>query len=146
MPCLDDGASLPYLDAILHNVLRWYPLAPLELHMLTSSNHDDVYGGYSISKGVIVIVNQWFVTVESVYYEDMFPDASHFDPNHHLTVDRKLKDLFVNHFAFGHGRHICPENNLWIAAFAILTVLCIDHAKDSNRDRIEVKPEFSTSL
>jgi hypothetical protein len=36
----------------------------------------------------------------------MFPDASHFDPNHHLTVDRKLKDLFVNHFAFGHGRLI----------------------------------------
>jgi hypothetical protein len=29
MPCLDDGASLPYLDAILRNVLRWYPLSPL---------------------------------------------------------------------------------------------------------------------
>jgi hypothetical protein len=29
MPCLDDRASLPYLDAILHEVLRWYPLTPL---------------------------------------------------------------------------------------------------------------------
>jgi len=34
----------------------------------------------------------------------MFPDASHFDPNRHLTDDGKLKDHFVNHFAFGHGR------------------------------------------
>jgi cytochrome P450 len=29
IPCLDDRASLPYLDAILHEVLRWYPPAPL---------------------------------------------------------------------------------------------------------------------
>jgi cytochrome P450 len=29
MPCLADRASLPYLDAILHEVLRWYPITPL---------------------------------------------------------------------------------------------------------------------
>ncbi|KAG2151675.1 cytochrome P450, partial [Suillus bovinus] len=29
MPCLDDRALLPYLDAILREVLRWYPILPL---------------------------------------------------------------------------------------------------------------------
>jgi hypothetical protein len=38
------------------------------------------------------------------------------------------------------------ENSLWTAASAILAVLHIHHAKDSNGDRIEVKPEFSAGL
>ncbi|KAG1836949.1 cytochrome P450, partial [Suillus subalutaceus] len=143
MPCFDDRASLPYLDAILREVLRWCPVIPLGIPHATSSN--DVYGEYFIPKGVIVMVNQWALSRE----EDMFPDASRFDPSRHLTVDGKLKDPFVNHFAFGHGRRICPgrwfaENSMWTAAAAILAVLRIDHAKDSNGDRIEVMPEFST--
>ncbi|KAG2031493.1 cytochrome P450 [Suillus americanus] len=145
MPCLDDRALLPYLDAILREVLRWYPIAPLGIPHATSN--DDVYGGYFIPKGAIVMVNQWALSRD----EDMFPDASRFDPSRHLTVDGKLKDPFVNHFAFGHGRRICPgrwfvENSLWTAAAAILAVMRIDHAKDSNGNRIEVKPEFSAAL
>jgi hypothetical protein len=38
------------------------------------------------------------------------------------------------------------ENSLWTAASAILAVLRIDHAKDSNGNRIEVKPEFSAGM
>ncbi|KAG2089464.1 cytochrome P450 [Suillus discolor] len=145
MPCLDDRASLPYLDAILREVLRWNPPGPLGIAHATSN--DDVYDGYFIPKGAIVMVNQWALSRD----EDIFPDASRFDPSRHLTVDGKLKNPFVNHFAFGHGRRICPgrwfaENGLWSAAAAILAVLRIDHAKDSNGDRIEVKPEFTTGL
>ncbi|KAG2144722.1 cytochrome P450 [Suillus bovinus] len=145
MPCLDDRASLPYLDAVLCEVLRWYPVAPLGAPHATSN--DDVYDGYFIPKGMIVMVNQWAMSRD----EDIFPDASCFDPSRHLTVDGKLKDSFVNHFAFGHGRRICPgrwfaENGLWTAAATILAVLRIDHAKDSNGNRIEVKPEFTTGM
>ncbi|KAG1726305.1 cytochrome P450 [Suillus lakei] len=145
MPCLDDRPSLPYLDAILREVLRWYPLTPLGIPHATTN--DDVYGGYFIPKGAMVMVNQWALSRD----EDAFPDASRFDPSRYLTVDGKLRDHFVNHFAFGHGRRICPgrwfaENGLWTAAAAILAVLRIDHAKDSNGDKIEVKPEFTTGL
>ncbi|KAG1831323.1 cytochrome P450 [Suillus variegatus] len=145
MPCLDDRASMPYLDAILREVLRWYPVAPLGIPHATSN--DDVYDGYFIPKGAMVMVNQWALSRD----EDVFPNASHFDPNRHLTVDGKLKDPFVNHFAFGHGRRTCPgrwfaENSLWTAAAAILAVLRIDHAKDSNGNKIEVKPDFTTGV
>ncbi|KAG0694249.1 cytochrome P450 [Suillus ampliporus] len=137
MPCLDDRASLPYLDAVLREVLRWYPPAPLG--MAHATLNDDVYGGYFIPKGATIIVNQWAVSRD----EDTFPDASRFDPSRHLTADGQLKDHFVNHIAFGRW---FAENGLWTATAAILAVLRIDHAKDSNGDRIEVNPEFTTGL
>ncbi|KAG2747298.1 cytochrome P450 [Suillus brevipes Sb2] len=145
MPCLDDRTSLPYLEAILHEVLRWYPAAPLGAPHVASN--DDVYSGYFIPKGAVVMVNQWALSRD----EDVFPDASRFDPSRHLTVDGKLKDPLINHFAFGYGRRICPgrwfaENSLWTAAASILAVLRIDHAKDSNGHRIEVKPQFCSGL
>ncbi|KAG2080717.1 cytochrome P450 [Suillus discolor] len=97
MPCLDNRASLPYLDAILREVLRWYPPFPLGIPHATSN--DDVYDGHFIPKGAMVMVNQWALSRD----EDIFPNASRFDP-----IDGKLKSPFVNHFAFGHGRRICP--------------------------------------
>lgn len=93
------------------------------------------------------MVNQWALSRD----EDIFPDASRFDPTRHLTADGQLKDHFVNHFAFGHARRVCPgrwfvQNSLWHAMAAILAVLGIDHARDSNGNKIEVKPEFTTGM
>ncbi|KAG2117063.1 cytochrome P450 [Suillus discolor] len=147
MPCLDDRASLPYIDAILHEVMRWYPPAPLGIAHATSN--DDVYDGHFIPKGAIVMVNQWALSRD----EDIFPDASRFDPSRHLTVDGKLKNPFVNHFCLWSWQAdswlICrwfAENSLWNAFATILAVLRIDHAKDSNGDKIEVKPEYTAGL
>ncbi|KAJ8592745.1 cytochrome P450, partial [Rhizopogon salebrosus TDB-379] len=141
MPSIDDRASLPYLDAILLEVLRWYPASVLGVAHATSQ--DDVYEGYFIPKGALVVVNQWALSRD----EDVFPDASRFDPNRHLTIDGQLKDHVVNHFAFGHGRRICPgrwfaENAMWTAMVTILSVLRIDNARDPNGHKNEIKPEF----
>ncbi|KAG2134135.1 cytochrome P450 [Suillus clintonianus] len=146
MPCLaDDRASLPYIDAILWEVLRCYPFAPLGVPHTTSN--DDVYDGYFIPKGTIIMVNQWALSRD----EEVYPDPSRFDPNRHLTADGQLKEPFTTHFAFGHGRRICPgryfgDHGIWTAATAILAVLRINHAKDSNGNQIEIKPEFTTGL
>ncbi|KAG1723718.1 cytochrome P450 [Suillus paluster] len=139
MPCLDDRPSLPYLSAILREVLRWYPPAPLgsEWYM----RHQMMI----FTTGAVIVGNQWAMSRD----EDTYPDASRFDPSRHLTVDGQLTDPFANLFVFGHGRRVCPgrwfaENTLWTAAAAVLAVLHVDHAKDSNGDRIEVKPEYTT--
>ncbi|KAJ8592746.1 cytochrome P450 [Rhizopogon salebrosus TDB-379] len=142
MPSIDDRALLPYLDAIFLEVLRWCP--PIPLGVAHATSQDDVYDGYFIPKGAIVMVNQWALSRD----EDMFPDASRFDPNRHLTIDGQLKDRVVNHFTFGHGRRICPgrwfaENAVWTAMATILSVLRIDCARDPNGHKIEIKPEFT---
>ena len=47
----DDRASLPYIEAIYREVMRWQPVTPLGLAHSTSE--DDIYKGFYIPKGNI---------------------------------------------------------------------------------------------
>ncbi|OJA20204.1 hypothetical protein AZE42_04623 [Rhizopogon vesiculosus] len=83
--------------------------------------------------------------------EEIFPDASRFDPGRHLTIDGQLKEHIVNHFAFGHGRRICPgrwfaENAVWTAMATILSIVRIDYARDPHGQKIEIEEEYTAGL
>lgn len=59
LPTFADRARLPYIQAIVLEVLRWNPAVPLGLaHRLTQ---DDVYRGWVIRKGTVVWANIWYV-------------------------------------------------------------------------------------
>ncbi|KAH7889235.1 cytochrome P450 [Phlebopus sp. FC_14] len=49
LPTLEDRASLPYIDAIFRETLRWHPVIPLSIPHATVET--DVYQGYYIPKG-----------------------------------------------------------------------------------------------
>lgn len=57
LPSFADQDSLPYLTAIVKELLRWEPLFPFSVPH--RSTVDDVYGGYHIPAGTIVIPNTW---------------------------------------------------------------------------------------
>jgi cytochrome P450 len=78
LPTLADQPSLPYVDALVKEVLRWNPVAPLGKptgfpprlfrNRLTAGvppgvahvpAEDDFYEGYLIPKGSSVIANIW---------------------------------------------------------------------------------------
>ena len=59
LPTLDDFDSLPYIRAMIKEVVRWGPVVPLGL--LHSVLKDDVYENYFIPKGTTVIGNIWYV-------------------------------------------------------------------------------------
>ena len=59
LPTFADRPNLPYVDALVKEVLRWNPVAPLGLPHVTFS--DDVFEGYHIPKDSILIANIWFV-------------------------------------------------------------------------------------
>ncbi|EAU82679.2 OrdA protein [Coprinopsis cinerea okayama7 len=57
LPTPDDYKSLPYIEAIIKEILRWGPVAPLGLpHCAT---RDEIYEGYYIPKGTKILANIW---------------------------------------------------------------------------------------
>ncbi|TFK58798.1 cytochrome P450, partial [Pluteus cervinus] len=74
LPNFGDRDSLPYVNAIVKEVLRWHPVSPLGLpHRLTQ---DDWYNGYFLPKGTIVVSNIYGINRDP----DMFPNPDKFDP------------------------------------------------------------------
>jgi cytochrome P450 len=59
LPSFQDRNELPYIDAIVKEVLRWHPVAPMGLPHMTTE--DDVCEGYLIPKGALLLPNIWYV-------------------------------------------------------------------------------------
>ena len=60
LPTFADEPSLPYVNAVLKELLRWHTVAPIALpHRAVA---DDEYNGYHIPAGTIVSVNVWSVS------------------------------------------------------------------------------------
>lgn len=57
LPTFADRERLPYICAIVKEVLRWRPVGPIGLPHQTSQ--DDTYEGYFIPKGTLVLLNFW---------------------------------------------------------------------------------------
>ena len=81
LPDFSDQDALPYVQAVLKEVLRWHPVTPLgvSLHVmifmgdnkmitLTGGPHkvtvSDVYEGYYIPAGSIIIPNAWYAPLQ----------------------------------------------------------------------------------
>lgn len=59
LPTMADRSRLPYINAIVKEVLRWHPVAPMAIpHM---STEDDTWGKYFIPKGSVILPNIWLV-------------------------------------------------------------------------------------
>ena len=57
LPELEDRESLPYINAIIMECLRWHPVVPIGVpHRCVA---DDEYKGYFIPKGTVVVGNAW---------------------------------------------------------------------------------------
>jgi cytochrome P450 len=59
LPDLNDVPDLPYIRACVKESLRWMP--GFLLGVPHECTQDDVYMGYRIPEGAIVVMNVWFV-------------------------------------------------------------------------------------
>ncbi|KAK7062611.1 hypothetical protein VNI00_000099 [Paramarasmius palmivorus] len=143
LPDFTDRGSLPYVDALVLEVLRWSPVAPLGLpHMVTK---DDEYRGYHIPAGTTIMGNSWTILHDPRTY----PEPMQFKPERFLTKDPAILDP-VN-VAFGYGRRICPgrfmaQAQLWISIACILHSFDIGPGKDEQGRSIHTEAAFASGM
>ncbi|TCD64635.1 hypothetical protein EIP91_003837 [Steccherinum ochraceum] len=130
LPDFSDRDDLPYVEAILKELMRFHTVIPLSGPRSTLK--DDFLNGYLIPKDTTIIPNSWEMSHDPEVYADPFL----FNPDRFLGENPELnpKELF-----FGFGRRICPGQHLadvstWLACAMSLAVFDIQRTKDSPPD------------
>ena len=104
LPDFSDYGQIPYLDALVSEVLRWNPGAPLGLFHAASK--DGYYNGYFIPKGSMIAPNVWAILHDETVYGQQPVD---FIPERFLTENGEKNNLVPDpDAAFGFGRRLCP--------------------------------------
>ncbi|KAJ6508665.1 cytochrome P450 [Mycena sanguinolenta] len=144
LPGFEHRSELPYCEAIVREIFRWRPITPVAIAHAT--NEDDVYEGYLIPKGTIILPNVWAM----VHDEAMYPDPDTFKPERFLNADGTLNsdDLIIG---FGFGRRICAgrhaaDATLWAATVSLLATFNIAKAKDAAGKEIEIENVFTDGM
>ncbi|KZV72773.1 cytochrome P450 [Peniophora sp. CONT] len=154
LPTFADQDSLPYVNALVKEVFRWYPVTSLAVpHALTE---DDVYEGMFIPGGSTVIGNVWAILHDPALY----PSPESFIPEHFISTDNggsypaeacKDGEPPFPHVAFGFGRRICPGRALamtsvWLTVASILAMFKITPAKDESGADIPIVQTWSSGI
>ncbi|KAK1226459.1 hypothetical protein PQX77_010543 [Marasmius sp. AFHP31] len=141
LPDFNDRDSLPYVNAIVAEVLRWHP--PLPLSVPHRAVNDDVYAGYHIPAGATVIGNAWAIMHDENLYG---PDVEKFNPDRFMRTDGK-NPPFPDQ-VFGFGRRICPGqdfamNSLYLTISNILASYTIAKPLDENGHEVDPKIDYN---
>ncbi|KDR82762.1 hypothetical protein GALMADRAFT_238276 [Galerina marginata CBS 339.88] len=139
----DDRESLPYVEALFREVLRWRPVLPLGV--AHSTTVEDIYRGHYIPKGATVIANIWAISHDPKKFEK--PEA--FDPDRYF--DDKGNLIAEEIYAFGFGRRVCVGRHLaastvWLAIAATLSTFSIRKKKDAFGNEIPLDGKYTDRL
>ncbi|EAW13763.1 cytochrome P450 [Aspergillus clavatus NRRL 1] len=100
MPSFDDLDQLPFINAIISELLRWRPISPIAVPHAVMQ--DDEYMGYFIPRGATIVANQYGMNMD----ESIFGDPTRFRP------ERYIENPELPVAAFGFGRRACPGHRL----------------------------------
>ncbi|KAI0827782.1 cytochrome P450 [Trametes gibbosa] len=142
LPDFTDRERLPYVTAVMKEVFRWHPAAPVGIpHRL---REDDFYKGFHIPRGAIVVGNIWSLTHDPVKYPDPFV----FKPERYLREEDGTFDCSTNdpsRYTFGFGRRVCPgrflaEDSMWLTVAQMLSVYSIANPEGCPMPKLEFLP------
>ena len=147
LPNLSDRERLPYITALVEEVLRWRNIMIAGFPHVATENLS--YQGYHIPKNSILIPHMWAIDHDPKVFSD--PDS--FIPERWLTPDGEhlLGPQELSHFAFGFGRRVCPGRHfvtavIWLHVASILATFDILKCKDEYGNDIEPEATCTTGL
>lgn len=136
LPVMSDRPNLPYLECVLLETFRWYPVAPLTLpHRVIQ---EDEYRGYRIPANSTVYPNIYAITRD----ERIFPDPEVFIPERFDGIQPGPAPLDPRELVFGIGRRVCPgssiaEATMYLVMANLIATMDITKARDKNGKEIE---------
>ena len=142
LPQFEDRDRLPYVNAVVNEVFRWHPVAPLAVpHKV---DEETSYKGYRIPKGAYIIGSVWWLLHDPKVYSD----PSSFDPDRFLEPRNEPDPTDAN---FGFGRRTCPgryvaDQTLFITVARVLAAFDLGKAVDKAGKEIEPQRVGSPGL
>ncbi|KAJ7500231.1 cytochrome P450 [Mycena galericulata] len=135
IPTMQDALKIPFIKYIMQEIFRFGPPAPLLVH---SPTEDDVYQGYLIPKGSVVMANVWAMS------RSLYSDPETFNPNRFAGASPQRDP---SEYIFGLGRRACPgdeftRSTLLLAFTQILWAFDISEALDSLGNPVTPQVEF----
>ncbi|KAJ7187835.1 cytochrome P450 [Mycena filopes] len=135
LPTKEDFKHLPYIEAIMKETLRFHPPSPLGIaHRLTQ---EDIYEGYRLPEGAIVIANIWGMNRDARYF-----NPNEFVPERFLGTDSIAAEPDPTASVFGFGRRACLGVQYTTAVLSINMVSILAAFSISAEDPA-VRPSFS---
>ncbi|KIK94268.1 hypothetical protein PAXRUDRAFT_12143 [Paxillus rubicundulus Ve08.2h10] len=98
LPTFADRPSLPYLEALVTELLRWHTPGPITMRR---TRVDDEYNGYFIPAGSFIFVNIWAILRD----ERTYTNPLEFRPERFLGDNPEPRP---GNACFGFGRRRCP--------------------------------------
>lgn len=142
LPTLADRSQLPYVEAMVKEVLRFGRIAPQGVPHRSREN--DIHNGYYIPQNSVIVTN-----IEAMSRDEQkYRNPNKFDP---LRFTGQEPELDPINYMFGFGRRICPGrffafNNMFIICATILAVMKVSPASGGDGEEMLPKVEYAGGL
>ncbi|KAH8100340.1 cytochrome P450 [Cristinia sonorae] len=144
LPDFGDRESLPYLECVIKETMRWHVPTPLGILGIPHyTMKDDVYNGWVIPARSLVITNIWAIANNPTD----FTEPEEFRPERWEAMGKeKSERLDPRNYVFGFGRRLCPardfaDKNSFLVLANMIATLNIKRALDDHGR--EIVPEHS---
>ncbi|XP_072182139.1 cytochrome P450 3A19-like [Diadema setosum] len=130
-------STMPYLDQVMCEILRYYPPAT---RLDRECGETCTYKGVTIERGVDVWVNPYTMHHSSDYW----PEPSKFDPDRFSKENREKRDPFT-WMPFGAGPRICVGMRFALMEAKMALVRVLQKARFETSPLTEIPPKLGTN-